>query len=145
MLTVNDGAVEVTSSRMMTLNLLAGETTQIDLGGTGRAVVGRLEAPADVEGQVNWNFALIDVRPDLPKSISDDSLRFTVTVDRNGAFRIDDMPEGFYLLNVRFSRDVAGHLPGYRFVVPAQEENGPNRPINLGVLNLEKIEVTPNE
>jgi len=92
-----------------------------------------------VEGQVNWNFALIEVRPDLPQSISDDSLRFSVTVDRDGAFRIDDMPEGFYLLNVRFSRDVAGQLRDYRFVVPAQEDNGPNRPIKLGILNLEKI------
>ena len=45
MLTVNDGAAEVTSSCMIAADFPAGKTARIDLGGTGRAVVGKLQPP----------------------------------------------------------------------------------------------------
>ena len=42
---VDDGATEVTSSCMIAADFPAGKTTHIDLGGTGRAVIGRLRPP----------------------------------------------------------------------------------------------------
>ena len=42
---VDDGATEVTSSKMVPVNLPAGQTTRVDVGGDGRAVIGRLRDP----------------------------------------------------------------------------------------------------
>jgi uncharacterized GH25 family protein len=66
---VDDGATEVTSSKMVSLQLEAGETTHIELGGDGRAVVGRLAPPAGHNANVLWNFAMIRMRAalDQPK------------------------------------------------------------------------------
>ena len=108
MLTVDDGATEVTSSCMIAANFPAGETVHIDLGGTGRPVVGKLQPPAGFTGKVRWNFALVTASPTQPERA--DGPYLTATVDRDGKFRIDDVPAGHYSLSVRFDRDDAGRL-----------------------------------
>ncbi len=50
-LTVNDGAEDVTSSCMIAANFPAGKTVQIDLGGIGRPAVGKLAATGGFPGQ----------------------------------------------------------------------------------------------
>jgi hypothetical protein len=65
LLMVDDGATEVTSSQRVSAEFLAGKTTRLDLGGTGRPVIGRLVPPPDYEGRVYWNFALVQVRANL--------------------------------------------------------------------------------
>ena len=57
-LTENDGASEVTSSCTMTTEFPAGKTAQVVLGGSGRAVVGKLVPPEGTKEKVRWNFAL---------------------------------------------------------------------------------------
>lgn len=177
-LTVDDGATEVTSSRMTPVELEPGEAERLDLGGTGRPVVGRLEAPAGRAEPVLWSFALVDVRLDLavpppppepPAAVRDDpglyeewwaawrasdegkrwaaareesdrlrmdSPYFMATVARDGSFRIDDVPEGDYVLGVRFNDHEAGRISGHRFSVPPEGRGGLDRPINLGTLRL---------
>jgi len=178
MLTVADGAEDVTSSAMMPANFPAGKTTHIDLGGAGRAVAGRLAPPASFQGQALWNFALVDAAidaampgmPTPPADLQDDPAkrkewwnqwfhspqgqawqkardaagkvrrtnpRFTATVARDGSFRIDDVPPGRYVLNVRFSEHAAGRLTGFRFTVPEAGEAQHGQPIALGVLTLQ--------
>ncbi len=63
---------------------------------------------------------------------------FNASVDRDGSFRIDDMPEGHYVLGVRFEPRAPGHLAGYRFSVPPMEEGRSNEPMDLGTLVLDK-------
>jgi uncharacterized GH25 family protein len=67
---VDDGATEVSSSKMVPIELAAGETTRIDLGGDGRAVVGKLAPPPGHTEKVLWSFARVQVQIDskLPKS-----------------------------------------------------------------------------
>ena len=137
MLTVDDGAKDVTSSRMIAADLPAGKMVHLELGGTGRPVVGKLQPPEGFAGKVRWNFAMISVisaeaetRPDLPN--------FWATVDRDGSFRIDDVPAGGYLLTVRFDRDAAGHLFDHRFEVPPVGGDREGRPVDLGTLRLVK-------
>jgi hypothetical protein len=65
MLTVNDGATEVTSARMTPVVLVAAETTRIDLGGTGRPVEGTFQPPEELTGMIDWNRAFVEVGPDL--------------------------------------------------------------------------------
>ncbi len=64
MLMADEGATEVTSSCRIAANFPAGKTVHIDLGGTGRAVVGKLQPPEGFPGEVRWNFALIQAQSD---------------------------------------------------------------------------------
>ena len=129
---VDEGATEVASGYMIGADFPAGKTVHIDLGGTGRPVVGRLQPPDGFTGKVRWNFADITVVGGANDPY------FTVTVDRDGKFRIDDVPAGDYLLSVRFMREDAGHLSDHRFRVPSLEGDAAERPVDLGTLKLEK-------
>lgn len=62
---VDEGAQEVTSAVRTHTTLFAGKTTTLDLGGTGRAVVGQLVPPAEFKEKVLWNFATVNARVDL--------------------------------------------------------------------------------
>lgn len=58
-LTVDDGATEAISSVKIPVTVPAGEVTTLDLGGNGRAVIGRLSPTSDAEQPVLWNFAQV--------------------------------------------------------------------------------------
>jgi len=137
LLTVDDGALDVTSSTMIPVRFTAGETIRLDLGGTGRAVVGRLQPPEGFDGKVRWNFALVTVKPEAAED-HEAGLSFTATVGRDGSFRIDDMPEGDYSLNVRFdhNHNDVGFLFHHPCKVPAPDEARPDNPFDLGTLRL---------
>jgi Zn-dependent protease with chaperone function len=137
MLTVDDGATDVTSSAMIAAEFPAGKTVQIDLGGNGRAVVGKLLPSDGFKVKVRWNFALVDVRSDANDDRSKNP-NFTATVDRDGTFRIDDVPTGDYALSVSFQRDDPGRLQNYRFKVPPLEGNRAAEPVDLGELKLSR-------
>lgn len=170
--------MEVTSSKVVAAQFVAGETSQLALGGTGGPVIGKLAAPAEFHEKVLWNFALVNVEVDLPRpepptppaDVQEDPERrktwwdewkateegkawhaayetydnlraaspyFTASVDRNGSFRIDDVPAGKYVLSVRFSEHPAGHLSDYRFSLSEASGAAPARPMDLGVLTLQ--------
>ena len=61
----DDGATEVTSSQRISAEFIAGKTTHLDLGGTGRPVIGKLVPPAEYAKKVFWNFANVSVQVDL--------------------------------------------------------------------------------
>lgn len=64
--TFENGAIDVTSSTMQSADFLPAETAHIDLGGTGRPVVGRLNPPVGHDGKVLWNFAIVRVAARAP-------------------------------------------------------------------------------
>ncbi len=70
------------------------------------------------------------------------SPRFTASVDRDGTFRIDDVPSGNYSLDVRFQRQPAGRLRNHRFSVAPIDGNVSADPIDLGDLQLKTVEQT---
>jgi len=137
MLTGDDGATDVTSSCMIAANFPAGKTVHIDLGGAGRAVVGKLQPPEGFKERVRWNFALVNVESDAAETRAGRP-SLTATVDRDGTFRIDDVPAGEYSLSVQFQRDGAGHTRNHRFEVPSTEGDSTAKPVDLGILRLEK-------
>jgi protocatechuate 3,4-dioxygenase beta subunit len=134
---VDEGATEVTSSREIKADFPSGKTAHIDLGGTGRPVVGRLQPAEGFTGKVRWNFAVIWVQP-VAAGDRADGPRFTVSVDRDGKFRIDDVPAGDYAMTVRVDRDDPGQLQNHRLQVPAVEGDPAAQPVDLGTLRLEK-------
>jgi hypothetical protein len=134
---VNEGATEVTSSCKIRAEFPSGKTVHLELGGTGRAVVGQLLRPDGFAEKVRWNFAWMTVGPAADGDNANGPY-FTVSVDRDGRFRIDDMPPGRYSMDVRFDREGPGHLVNYRFDVPAAEGDRAGQAVDLGTLRLEK-------
>jgi hypothetical protein len=59
---VGTGATEVTSSNHARIELKAGETTQVQIGGTGRPVVGQLLPPEGATEKPAWRHASILIR-----------------------------------------------------------------------------------
>jgi beta-lactamase regulating signal transducer with metallopeptidase domain/uncharacterized GH25 family protein len=137
MLTVRDGAADVTSSCMIAVDFPAGKTIHIDLGGTGRAVVGNLQPPEGFHDKVRWNFAEVTAEFDN-REMRETGPYLTATVGRDGKFHFDDVPAGDYSLSVRFDRDGAGHLLNHRFTVPPTKEGESAQPVDLGMLTLQK-------
>jgi beta-lactamase regulating signal transducer with metallopeptidase domain len=140
-LMVDDGALAATSSTMIAADFAAGKTTQMDLGGFGQPVVGKLQPPDGFKGKVNWNFAIIYVETsgaaeNLP--LHEFSPEVMATVDRHGTFRIDDLPAGSYRMSVRFDREPPGMLRDHRFTIPPIDGGRSDTPFDLGVLTLDK-------
>jgi hypothetical protein len=134
LLLADEGAKEVTSSCMVRAEFPAGKTTQLDLGGTGRAVVGRLLPAGDLDPKtIRWNFAMIWVRtePNDP-----DGPYLTATVARDGTFRLDDVPPGAYTFDARFDRGDVGVLSHHRFRVDPTD-NAAEPAVDLGSLKLQ--------
>ncbi len=73
-----------------------------------------------------------------------ESVNAIVSVDRDGSFRIDDMPSGKYRMNVDFSKHSAGILNGYQFTVPPIEGKYTEKPFNLGIIQLESLKKQAN-
>ena len=134
---VREGATEITSSCKVATDFPAGKTVRIDLGGTGRPVVGKLAPPEGSAGKARWNFAMVDMMSASAET-EPDSPFCRASIDRDGSFRIDDVPAGDYLLSVRFHENDAGHLFGHRVHVPPVVGDREARPVDLGVLRLEK-------
>jgi len=137
MYTTKDGATEAASGCMISTDFPGGKTTRFELGGTGRPVVGTLAPPDGFEGKVLWNFAMID---GVTVAAGGDSPRVYINASAgpNGSLRIEDLPPGKYVLNVRFFEHSPGHLLGYEFAVPAIEGKRSDVPVDLGILKLEK-------
>jgi beta-lactamase regulating signal transducer with metallopeptidase domain/uncharacterized GH25 family protein len=139
-LLVDRGATEVTSSGMVPTKFPAGKTVHLDLGGTGRAVIGRLQAPKGIDGEVQWSFALVTLAPAVDNPGKQGSaVYFTATVDRDGRFRVDDVPVGQYALNVYFQpprQNIVG-VRRHAFAVPAAPGDAAGPAVDLGTLTLE--------
>ncbi len=175
---VDEGATEVTSSKMMPLELAPGGTTRIDLGGDGRPVAGSVAPPESHTDEVQWSFARVFVTiagepksPQAPVEVQKDPGRyqtwwrewsesdegkawreaqkeyqhrrdaspyFNASVDRDGNFRIDDVPPGEYSLSVNMDERPIGQLRDYAFSVPPAEGEDAQETVDLGFLTLER-------
>ena len=121
------------SSTLATLPL--GETVHLDIGRSGRPVVGKLRPPSGTL-EVPWAIANITVQ-NQPASAAEPQRRFLATVDRDGAFRLEDVPPGNYFLDVSFDGRFETHLVLYlRFSVSNTDGRSPARPLDLGTLML---------
>ena len=123
---------------MIAANFPAGKTVQIDLGGTGRPVVGKLRPPEGFTGKVRWNFALVTATADPIGTAARRARTSRPPLTATAQFRIDDVPHGSYVLYVQFQRDRVGQLQDHRFEVPAAKHDSSSLPVDLGVLTLEK-------
>ncbi len=163
LMTVSDGALDVTSASIRSIELLSGQRTLVEFGTEGRPVVGQLIPPEGSPPDCVWSFHLISVRtrleePGMPPYPGDrnadraaylrwrrdwsqtaagreyqksvdayqekerKSPRFRASIERDGSFRIDDVPPGEYRLTfspqgARHPKAVTGTLT-HEFSVP---------------------------
>ena len=133
---VEEGATEVTSSCKVSAEFPPGKTVHIDLGGTGRTVVGKLQPAEGVDPKaVRWNFELLGASPE-PDGPPWAGPYLRASVARDGTFRIDDVPAGHYSLSLWNNRGGPGSLSDHRFRVPATDGDNPSGPVDLGTLKL---------
>jgi hypothetical protein len=125
------------SFSMIALNVDPGKTACLDLGCSGRPVIGQLRMPAGSSSRPAWNFAMIEVVPQHPP-LQKLSPYFLAAIDRHGGFCIDGVIPGHYALSVGFFNKANGYgLKNHGFAVPTAPEKLSQRPVDLGVLTLE--------
>jgi len=138
-----------------------GQTVWVDIGGTGRAVIGRLVAPG--VANVNWTLGMNSLRPspppsnllldlanqlkapEKPASPRRSPSSYALKVEADGSFRVDDVPAGDYDLSIRIYERPAGEyrvfgeLLGsatHKVVVPEMPGGRDDEPLDIGAIEL---------
>jgi len=127
------GSIMTSYSHNEPVSLVAGQTTQVQLGGTGRAIKGRLKVPKDYEPTVAWNMGSVHMseqseqvasaqgffhafgkalaqtgnRPQKPKKQSRWH-HYAAAVDAEGGFAIPDVMPGHYRLRITLYAEPVG-------------------------------------
>lgn len=85
------------STHAESCNLVAGETTVVQIGGTGVAVTGRLTIPDDFVGDSSWQMGRINLSRQIDRG--ETRQHFAANLNDDGSFKIPDVPAGEYKLN----------------------------------------------
>jgi beta-lactamase regulating signal transducer with metallopeptidase domain/thiol-disulfide isomerase/thioredoxin len=113
----------------------SGRTTRVRVGGRGRAVIGRLVLDGEPETPIDWTRnppVVIHVPPGQPQFISN--------LDKDGRFRVEDVPPGKYRFRVG-SPDLPARGVETRvgwserdLDVPEAPAGQPGQPLDLGAI-----------
>jgi hypothetical protein len=124
---------------MLPAEFKPGRTTHIDLGTSGRPVIGQLRWPTGSDKHASWRFFLVFAEPGNPK-LPDSPMQVVASIEPDGSFSIEDVPIGKYELNLGIiaSSNVGEDPPSLSvpFTVPSINEKLSQRPVDLGVLTL---------
>jgi hypothetical protein len=121
----------------------AGETTTLNVGGTGRAVIGRVVVPEPLKDKVDWEQADFNLRTVQPDGRS---RYFTAVFKPDGSFIADDIPAGDYSLRISLfertadRRSFQGAQLGsmsQSVTVPEMPGGRSDEPLDLGELELQ--------
>jgi len=119
------------------------ETTRVQIGGTGRPVIGRIVIPDMIQNIFDWQYTDCSVRI---SSLIDPPYRIlALECDKDGSFRIEDVPAGDYCLYVHaygpppntrtFRGERIGELSRV-FRVPEMPGGRSDEPFDLGQMEL---------
>ena len=133
-------------------------TVRLTLGGTGRPVVGKATLPAEITARDDWlfgfcylvrkNFGAAPAGASRDGSARGADTSFTLKVEPDGSFRIEDVPAGTYDLLIEVNKRPTdsgglGHeeLATCRreVVVPVMPEGRSDKPLDLGVIPLTAV------
>ncbi|OHB67601.1 MAG: hypothetical protein A2Y77_13960 [Planctomycetes bacterium RBG_13_62_9] len=131
-----------TFTQEVPIEIKAGETTSVTIGGMGRPVIGKVAIPNEVRDKLDWQNLDCSLRNQSPES---HARTVAVKFEPDGAFRADDVPAGSYCLyfyaytpptNTRsFRGERLGSLT-HPFAVPEMPGGRSDEPLDLGVLEL---------
>ena len=100
-LPVNERTHALRFTHSVLLTLQPGKTGYVTLGGSGKAVVGRLIAPADSDSQPDWSEYEANIRGISSSNAAAAGQDYPVLLQADGTFRVEDVPAGTYELQVR--------------------------------------------
>jgi protocatechuate 3,4-dioxygenase beta subunit len=133
----NYGYAQRESACSLDSNFPAGKVTRVEIGQNGRSVIGKLKPPPGFDGPPVWNFfTLLVVGPESEDG-TPERRSYQATIDRDGRFRLDDLPPGRYSMISRAGPFAAGNLAQKSFVVPRANAQPLNQPLDLRVLELQ--------
>ena len=124
------------------IEIKAGETTSVTIGGTGRPVIGKVVIPEEVKDRLDWQNLDYYVRS---QSAEGPSQFWAFKLESDGTFRAENIPAGdhcFYLTAYGIpadSRSYRGERIGsltHPFTVPDIPGGRSDAPLDLGVLEL---------
>ncbi len=154
---MNEGATEVTSSRHVRYECQAGETLKMDLGGSGRQLVGQLTAPKGAVRAPNWRTAQINLQvnlaqpamPPAPAAVQNDRKKqeawfrdWQLTPDgqawraiTEANNRIRETAPYFHASADKDGNFTIDDVPpgGYQLSVWLEQQQGPRRPTNHAI------------
>jgi beta-lactamase regulating signal transducer with metallopeptidase domain/peroxiredoxin len=108
------------------------QTVQVTIGGKGRPVTGRIAVDGTPEAPIDWT-------RNEPVEIA----WFAAHIDKDGRFRIEDIPSGRNTLDVRVnapSHGAGGPVIGRAkrdFTLPEMADGRSNEPLDLGTITVE--------
>ncbi len=126
----------------MPIEIKAGETTSVTIGGKGRPVIGKVVFPEEVKDRLDWQNLDYYIRSQSAEG-SSQSWAFKLASD--GTFRAENIPAGehcFYLTAYGVpadSRAFRGERIGtltHPFTIPEMPNGRSEEPLDLGVLEL---------
>lgn len=138
-----------------------GQTARVDIGGTGRPVIGRAVTPGVAnENRMFWMNSLTPTppknnliqelanrlnAPEKPASQQRPPSNYAVKVETDGSFRVDDVPAGEYDLRIqvyepptdeyRAIGEQAGSIT-HKVVVPEMPGGRSDEPLDVGAIEL---------
>ncbi|MBN2590965.1 MAG: carboxypeptidase regulatory-like domain-containing protein [Sedimentisphaerales bacterium] len=86
------------NTHTMLVNIMPNETKEIQIGGTGRPVTGKIIIPDPIRRRTNWQ----NIEGNLNiTSENNPYLAISFNIENDGSFKIDDVPEGEYSLYIQ--------------------------------------------
>ena len=123
----------------------AGQTASVTIGGTGRPVTGKVRVPDYLKEKFDWQHTDYGLRID---SSEGPYQQLGFKINRDGTFRIEDVPTGGYYFYVnayappadarRFRVERIG-LISQHFTIPEMPNGRSDEPLDLGVMELDVI------
>lgn len=129
------------STHTVNIKAVSGQATEVQIGGTGRPVAGKIKIPEQIRNRTAWQ----NIEGALNVESSNNLYSFIgFKVNNDGTFRVEDVPGGEYVLNVQAYDSVAG-LSGreqaamvtHRFSVPVMPSGKSSEIFELGDFELE--------
>lgn len=129
----------------------AGQTARVRLGGKGRPVLGRVVVQGTPEAPLDWakNQPVVIQIPFEDVKVSADWRCFGSYIDKDGRFRVEDVPPGKYVMEVTVNSDSYPQVRGNEamigwlripVIVPETPAGQPDAPLELGTITVELFE-----
>jgi len=132
-------------SHSVGVKVKSGQTTRVQIGGTGRPVVGKVVIPEMIEDKFDWQYTSHSLRVSSPNS---PYRILALEFDKDGSFRVEDVPAGDYHIyvhaygpppNTQIHRGERIGMLSRSFSVPEIPDGRSDEPLDLGILELEVV------
>ncbi|HCO95026.1 MAG TPA: hypothetical protein DIU00_13915, partial [Phycisphaerales bacterium] len=132
-------------SHSFSIEVKSGQATDVQIGGTGRPVIGRVVIPDIIKDKFDWQYTNHRLQISTPNSTYK---IITLEFEEDGSFRADDVPAGDYCVYLTAygpppdSRSRWGERIGvltHPFNIKEMPGGRSDEPLDIGVLELEVI------